>query len=137
MFINNILSNHFAAVPKLTKVGAGAPTAKSTLTLKAEFASITASGMNHASAADNKITLQLMKSGTPTPVLEHSVTAGGDVSYNFALTNIKTTSSGDYTVKVTYGSYGSVSSAAPLKVSLLLIINHSPRRVTGFSTLDR
>ncbi|KAL5259162.1 hypothetical protein ACHWQZ_G009575 [Mnemiopsis leidyi] len=103
------------AVPTLTADGEDAtqtPTSGATLTLKVAFASITSSGMSHASASDNKITLHLMKTGTEAPLklMEQEITDVGSTEHNFVLSNIETSSTGEYLVKAVYGSYGSVSS---------------------------
>ena len=100
-------------MPTLTADGEDAtqtPTSGATLTLKVAFASITSSGMSHASASDNKITLHLMKTGTEAPLMKQEITDVGSTEHNFVLSNIETSSTGEYLVKAVYGSYGSVSS---------------------------
>ena len=80
--------------------------------MKVTFASITTSGMDHATASDNKITVQLFKAGTVAAVSEQEITTAAATSHTFTLADLDSTKTGDYTAKVVYGSYGSVTSAA-------------------------
>ena len=72
--------------------------------------------MVHASSSDDKITLKLFKTGTPTAVAEFVVTDKAAVSHEFTLANIETSSTGTYTSEVTYGSFGSATSTPPYQV---------------------
>ena len=91
------------------------PAAKSSINLKVTFASITASGMSHATSSDDKITVQLYKAGTIAAVSVQEITTAGATSHTFTLADLDSSKTGDYTAKVVYGSYGSVTSA-PFKV---------------------
>ena len=94
------------------------PSAGSSITLKTTFASITSSGMSHTSSSDNKVTLQLFKTGADTPLSELEITDTSGTEHSFVLSNLATTATGEYTVKAVYGSYGSVSST-PYQVRYL------------------